>query len=204
MTFLTSSVLNPVSMLMTQLFNRVLLVSLIISNWLLIFQPVVNRSKAWLGNFNASKPKLFFYYSLGKAFLSSISIPNANIQGNNTLHLLGLKDILPISSERIVFYQLLGQLIGKLVHCIVLKNSSPTNLFYIFISLLFVNALNIAAIFGSMLLLYIWRFLLKKIIMITCDITGTDLAYLLPSLFHRYNIIPLCLFSKYLCPDEPL
>lgn len=57
--------------------------------------------------------------------------------------------------------QLLGVVLGKLFHCVVLDNIFDQNLFYIFISPPLVHAFNIVFISGQVLLLCIDRFLIK-------------------------------------------
>lgn len=55
----------------------------------------------------------------------------------------------------IILNQLQGLLLGQLVHSVVLKKFSCSNISHIFTSLAFVHALNIAAMYGLVLLLYI-------------------------------------------------
>lgn len=101
-----------------------------------------------LVHFSASKTKLRSFNHQREVFLPFISIADVNLQGSDSLSLLGWHEV-----------GRLDLLLRKLAHCVVLD--ILRNLFPVSTSVQFVCASNISATYSPGLLLYIWRFLMK-------------------------------------------
>lgn len=136
-------------------------------------QLVVNCAKK-LFNFNVYQTKLlfFFFNCLRETFC--LPLTWLMLTWRIVIHCTFLISCFPLAwSEVIILNQLLGLQLAMLVYCVMLDNLSCQNPFYTFIKLSIVFALNIAAISGLVLLLYIK--ILDKVQRF-CNVISPDLA----------------------------